>query len=53
VSDAAASDDSGGGEPAAAVADAFDLLSAEKHVHSRFNNSAWIATRLQETDRYV
>jgi len=53
VSDAAASDDSGGGEPAAAVADAFDLLSAEKHVHSRFNTSAWIATRLQETDRYV
>jgi len=36
VSDAAASDDSGG-EPVAAAADAFDLSSAVKHVHSRFN----------------
>jgi len=38
VSDAAASDDSGG-EPVAAAADAFDLSSAVKHVHSRFNPS--------------
>jgi len=39
VSDAATSDDSGG-EPFAAAADAFDLSSAVKHIHSRVNNSA-------------
>jgi len=46
---AATSDDSG--EPvAAAAADAFDLLSAVKHFHSRFNNSAKLP---HETDRYA
>jgi len=35
MSDAAASDDSGI-EPVAAAADAFDLSSAVKHVHSNF-----------------
>jgi len=50
VSDAATSDDSGGKAVAAAAADAFDLLSAVKQVHSRFNNSA---KRPYEIDRYA
>ena len=49
VSDAATSDDSGG-EPVAAAADAFDLSSAVKHIHSRFNNSAKWPHR---TNRYA
>jgi len=47
---AATSDDSGGEPVAAATADAFDLLSAVKHFHSRFNNSAKLP---HETDRYA
>ena len=49
VSDTAASDDISG-EVVAAAADAFDLSSAVKHIHSRFSNSA---KRPHQTDRYA
>ena len=49
LKDATASDDSSG-ELVAAAADAFDLLSAVKHIHSKFNK---IAKRPHQTDRYA
>jgi len=50
MSDIAESEYSGGEPAAAAAADAFDLSSVVKYVHSRFSNSA---KRPQETDRYT
>jgi len=50
MSDIAESEYSGGEPVAAAAADAFDLSSVVKYVHSRFSNSA---KRPQETDRYT
>jgi len=49
VSDAATSDNSSG-KTVAVTVDAFDLSPADRHVHSRFNNSA---KRPHETDRYA
>ena len=49
VSDPVTSDDSGG-KLVAVAADTFDLLSAVRHVHSRFNNST---NEPHETGRYA